>query len=107
MVELMVGVVLLAVVVVSLAASGLYSSRMLARSRVQLEAAEFLQSELERLLAIPYDSLSSGARETDVGASQWEIEDRYTHRQIFLVTRYAPTEAVAVWDTVVAYKLAP
>jgi Tfp pilus assembly protein PilV len=106
-VELLVGVVLLAVVVISLAASGMYSSRTLTRSRVQLEAAEFVQSEVERLLAVPYDSLRDGSRETEVGASKWEIEERYSHRQIFLVTQYAPTEAISVWDTVVAYRLAP
>jgi Tfp pilus assembly protein PilV len=106
-VELMVGVVLLAVVVISLAASGMYSSRTLARSRVQLEAAEFVQSEVERLLAVPYDSLRDGSRETEVGASKWEIEERYSHRQIFLVTHYTPTEAISVWDTVVAYRLVP
>ncbi len=66
-----------------------------------------MQSEVERLLAVPYDSLRDGSRETEVGASAWEIEDRYTHRQIFLVTHYAPTEAISVWDTVVAYRLVP
>ena len=106
-VELMVGVVLLAVVVISLAASGLYSQRTLARSRVQLEAAEFMQSEVERLLAVPYDSLRNGSRETEVGVSRWEIEDRYTHRRILLITHYAPTEAISAWDTVVAYRLVP
>jgi Tfp pilus assembly protein PilV len=106
-VELMVAVVLLAVVVVSLAASGMYSQRTLARSRVQLEAAEFLQSEVERLLAVPYDSLRNGSRETEVAASSWTIDERYSHRRILLVTHYAPTEAISVWDTIVAYRLAP
>lgn len=106
-VELMIGVVLLAVVVISLAASGMYSSRTLTRSRVQLEAAEFVQSEVERLLAVPYDSLRNGTRETEVGTSEWEIQDRYTHRRILLVTHYTPAEAISVWDTVVAYRLVP
>ncbi|NIN71642.1 MAG: hypothetical protein GTO46_06875 [Gemmatimonadetes bacterium] len=106
-VELMIGVVLLAIVVLSLAASGMYSSRTLARSRVQLEAAEFVQSEVERLLAVPYDSLRDGSRETEVGSSKWEIDDRYTHCRILLVTHYAPAEAVSVWDTLVAYRLVP
>jgi Tfp pilus assembly protein PilV len=106
-VELLVGVVLLAVVVLSLAASGLYSSRALARSRIELEATEFLQSELEQLLAVPYDSLTDGSRESSAGTSKWEVVDRYTHRRILLVTHYAPTEAVSVWDTVVAFKLVP
>ena len=106
-VELMVGVVLLSVVVLSLAAASLYSSRTLARARVQLQAAEFTQSELEKVLAVPYDNLVDGSRTTEVGSSSWTIEDRYTHRQILLVTDYNPTEAISVTDTVVAYRLAP
>jgi Tfp pilus assembly protein PilV len=106
-VELMVGVVLLAVVVVSLAAASLYASRNLTRARLQLEAAEFLQTELERLLAIPYDGLADGTRSTSEGTSSWTIEERGTHRQILLITNFAPTEAISVWDTVVAYRLEP
>lgn len=106
-VELMIGVILLAVVVVALASAGLYSQRTLTRARIQLEAAEFQQTELERILALPYDSLSNGSRETDDGASEWVIEEKYTHREILLITHFAPSAAISVWDTVVAYRLAP
>jgi hypothetical protein len=103
----MIGVVLLAVVVISLASAGLYSQRTLARARIELEAAEFQQVELERLLSVPYDSLRNGSRETDDGESSWQVEERYTHRQILLITHFAPSEAISVWDTVAAYRLAP
>jgi Tfp pilus assembly protein PilV len=106
-VELMVGVVLLAVVVVSLAASGLYAQRTLSRSRVELQAAEYVQAELERLLAIPYFGLESGSRETESGKAEWIVTDLSNHRRILLVTTYAPTAGITVTDTVVAVTLRP
>ena len=106
-VELLVGVVLLAVVVVSLAASGLYASRVMGRSRIQLEATEFVQAELERLLGVPYFELESSNRSSESGTSEWTVTDLANHRQIFLITNYAPTEGISVTDTVVAYRLRP
>ncbi|KPK80137.1 MAG: hypothetical protein AMS25_10080 [Gemmatimonas sp. SM23_52] len=106
-VELLVAVALLAVVVVSLAAAGLYANRTLTRSRVQLESAQFLQSELERLHAVPYDSLQSGSRTAAKGTSTWTVSDSSVYSRILLITHYAPTEGVSVWDTVVAYRLSP
>lgn len=106
-VELLVGVTLLAVVVVSLAAASLYSSRTLRRSRLQLRAVEFQQTELERLLAMPYRGLASGARKTDDGTSEWTVEDSTRYRRIVLVTEYIPASGFAVLDTVVAYRLRP
>jgi type II secretory pathway pseudopilin PulG len=104
MVELLVGITLLAVVVLSLAAASLYASRSVTRSRVQLAAAEFQQTELEVLLAVPYDSLASGSRARVDGASSWVVADSFTYQRIMLVTNYAPAEAISVWDTVVTYR---
>ncbi len=106
-VELMVAVTLLAVVVLSLAAASLYAGRTITRSRLQLEAAEFVQAELERLLALPYYSLTDGDRTAPKGVSTWSIVDSVTYRRILLVTEYAPTPVISVWDTVVAYRLRP
>jgi Tfp pilus assembly protein PilV len=104
-IELLVGITLLAVVVVSLAAASLYASRTMTRSRMELEAVEFQQSELERLLAVPYDDLASDARTTEYGQSSWTVADSFTYRRIILVTNYTPVEGLSVWDTVVAYRL--
>jgi len=104
-VELLVGVTLLAVVVVALAASSMYASRTVMRSQMQLNAVEFQQAELERLLAVPYDRLATDARATEDGKSSWTVEDSLRYRRIMLVTTYTPAEGIAVWDTVVAYRL--
>ena len=106
-VELLVGITLLALVVVSLVAASLYSSQAITRSRLQLEAAEFQQSELERVMAVTYDQLASGSRDATKGKSSWAVVDSFTYRRILLVTTYSPTQDISVQDTVVAYRLRP
>lgn len=106
-VELLVAITLLAVVVVSLAGASLYSSRTMQRSRLQLQAAEFQQSELERLLAMPYSGMASGSRKTAVGGSAWTVLDSVRYQRIMLVTEFNPAAGIALWDTVVAYRLRP
>ena len=105
MVELIVGITLLAVVVLSLSTASLYASRMVARSRIQLAAAEFQQTELEALLAVPYAKLQSGSRTLKDGTASWVVADSFTYRRIMLVTEFAPAEAVSISDTVVAYRV--
>ena len=105
MVELIVGITLLALVVLSLSTASLYASRTVTRARVQLAAAEFQQSELEALLAVPYAKLESGSRTLTDGTSKWAVVDSFTYRRIMLITNYAPAEAISVWDTVVAYRV--
>ncbi len=106
-VEVLIAVTLIAIAVVALATASLYASRTIRRSRIALRAAEFQQSELETLLAAPYSSLQDGTRTTSLGTSSWTVADSGKYRRILLVTNYAPTEGVSVWDTVVAYRLAP
>lgn len=106
-IELLVAVTLLATVVVGLAASSLYASRLVTRSRLRLEATEFLQAELERLSALPYESLASGSRTTAEGSASWTVRDSVNYRRIDLITNYNPREGTSQWDTVVAYRLRP
>lgn len=107
LVELLIGITLLALVVVALAAASYYASRTIRRSRIALEAAEFQQSELERLFAMPYGSLATGNRAVQEGTSSWVVDDSVGYRRILLITNYAPAQGVSVWDTVVAYRLKP
>ena len=104
-VELIVGITLLAVVVMSLAASGMYASRSMTRSRVELEATEYMQTHLEQLLALPFDSLSSGSTTTGKGSATWTVTDSGANKEILLVINYAPTDGISVWDTVYTYRL--
>ncbi len=106
-VELIVAIVLLSVVVVALAASSLYTSRALLRSSEELRASEFTQGELERLLSLPYGSLADGSQTLPQGTSTWTVVDSTTYRRIVLVTHYAPTAAISVWDTATAYRIKP
>ncbi len=107
MVELMVAVSLFALVLTALAGSSVYSSNTLIRSRTQLESAQFMQSEMERLLAIPYASLTSDTRTTELGEATWVVDDSLTYQKIVLVVNYAPTAGVEIRDSLVAYRAAP
>ncbi len=107
MVELMVAVSLFALVLTALAGSSVYSSKTLTRSRTQLKSAQFMQSELERLLAIPYDELSSDSRTTEMGTAVWAVQDSITYQKILLVVNYAPTAGVEIRDSMVAYRAVP
>ena len=102
-VELMVGVVLLAVVTISLVGSSLYASRTLTRSRLELKTSEYMQAELERLLALPYASVTDGSRTTTKGSSTWTVTDQTSYKEILLIVNYAPTAGTSEWDTVVAF----
>ncbi|MGH7545943.1 MAG: prepilin-type N-terminal cleavage/methylation domain-containing protein [Gemmatimonadota bacterium] len=106
-VEVVVAIVLLSVVVLSLSAAALYTARALRAASDELRAAEFLQVEMERLLALPYDALASGSRSRPEGTAAWTVVDSVAYRQITLVTHYAPTPAISEWDTVSAYRLKP
>jgi hypothetical protein len=97
-------VTVIAVVILSLAASSLYSSRTATRSRIHLAASEFQQSEIERLLALPYDSVISGKRRTPYGTSAWIVTDSFDFKQIISTTHYSPG-GISDWDTAVAYRL--
>lgn len=99
--------VLLSVVVLSLAASALYTSRALRAASDELRAAGFVQREIERLLTMPYGSLASGSRALPEGTAAWTVLDSVTYRRIVLVTQYAPTPAVSEWDTVTVYRIKP
>lgn len=105
MVELLVAVTIIAVVILSLAASSLYSSRTSTRSRIQLQSAEFQQAEIERLLSLQYDSVVSGQRTLSDGSSRWVVVDSFDFKQILVTTRYAPAQGFSQVDTAVAYRL--
>ncbi len=105
--ELLLAISLLATVILSLGASSLYTSRLLERSRSELRAAKFLQGELERLMALPYDSVVSGSRTLAEGTSNWTVIDSIDYREITLISHYAPISAISIWDTVAMYRIEP
>lgn len=106
-VELMVGVALLAVLITALAGSSIYSSKTMTRATSRLETVHFLQAELEYLLNIPYDSLASGSRTTELGSSRWVVQDSFAYSKIRLRVSYAPTGGDSIKDSLVMFRQAP
>lgn len=106
-VELMVGVALLAVLITALAGSNIYSSRTMVDSKSRLDAIQALQSELENLLAMPYDSVDTGSRSTTTGSSSWTVEDNGTYKTILVRVAYSPAGGDTIRDSVVTFRQAP
>lgn len=104
-VELLVAVVLLTVIALALSSSAMYSSRLLERSRAELWMAEMRSAELERLRALPWDSLADGAWALPRGTSAWTVEDSAGYRRIFLTVEYTGFRR-PLRDSVVAYRIA-
>ena len=106
-VELLVAMVLLTVVAISLVGASQYVSATIKRADVEMRAALTLHGEIERLLALPYDSLSTGSRTLPEAVSNWTVADNVSFKQVLLITEFRSPTGTVLWDTVSAYRLRP
>ena len=104
LVELLIGIALFALILTGLGSSAIYASKIRTESRARLEAAHFMQGELEYLLSQPFDSLTSGSRSSASGTSEWVVEDSFAYLKILLKITYAPTGGVSVKDSIAAFR---
>lgn len=107
LIELLMGIALFALILTGLGTSAIYASKIRTDSRARLGAAHFMQGELEYLLSQPYDSLTSDSRSSELGKSEWVVEDSFAYLKILLNITYAPTEGVTVVDSIVAFRMSP
>ncbi len=105
MVELLVAMVLLTVVAISLVGASQYVSTTVRRSGMEMRAGSLLQGEIERLLTLPYDSLSTGSRNLPYGVATWTEADSVSFKEILLITEFRSGTGVVLWDTISAYRL--
>lgn len=104
-IEILVALVFLTVVAIALASAIEQATRTVRHSRVELDAGLFLETEAERLRAMPYDSLTAGSRSLGLGTANWTVSDSAGSRRIVLVTRYGDAGSRQVWDTVSMVRL--
>lgn len=97
--EVVIALFFASMIVVIFAVTNRYASDLMARSRAELEAAAFLESEVDRLAMTPYANLVAGARAAGFGSSAWSILDSVSYRRIQLVTTYALPGAEVLTDT--------
>lgn len=104
-VEVLVTIVFLAVVGVSLAAANGHAARILQRSRSELNATRFMESEVERLRLMPYASLANGTHTDGRGSASWTVVDSATFRQVIVRTRYGSAASGFVADSVTIFRI--
>lgn len=73
LVELMVAVIILAFGVLGMAGTTMYVVRQVTAADLETERSAALQSGLERIRAIPFDSLAAGSDSVGEYAISWEI----------------------------------
>jgi len=104
LVEILVALVFLVLVAVSYGATTQYASRVINRSRTELAAQHFLETETERLRLVAYDSLEDGTRARGRGIASWWVEDSTSFRQILLETRFGSPASGFVVDSVTLFR---
>ncbi|HUG42016.1 MAG TPA: hypothetical protein VMM12_16225 [Longimicrobiales bacterium] len=104
LIELLVALVFMVVVGAAIASTSRLTAGVATRAGLELRLLEASESELDRLLAIPYDSLVSGARDVPLGRLEWTVADSAGYRTVLLVTTLALADRTS-GDTLFAYRL--
>jgi len=103
-VEVVIALVVVTIVGVGLAGANQYATRILQRSRLELNAARFMESEVERLRILRFDSLVSGQRTQGRGISRWTVLDSTSYRRVVVETRYGSAATGIIIDSVTLYR---
>jgi Tfp pilus assembly protein PilV len=106
-VEVIIALVVLTVVGVAMAAANQHAARILQRSRIELNAARFLEAEVERLRILPFTSLSDGQHTQGRGIATWTVVDSTSYRRLLLETRYGSAATGMIVDSVTIYRAQP
>ena len=104
LIEVLVALVFLTVVAVSIGGAMQNAIRNVRRSRMELNAAVFLEAEVERLRTMAFDSLVAGHRSRGPGIATWTVADSARFRQISLETRYGSPAGGWVVDSVTIFR---
>lgn len=104
LVELLVAVIFMVVVGSAIASASRFTAGVAKRADLELRTLEAAEGELDRLLALAYDSLASGGRDVPLGRVEWTVGDSVDYRTILLVTTLAIADRAAT-DTLFAYRL--
>lgn len=102
--EVLVALLFLGVVGGALASTSRFTAEVATRAQLELRTLETSESALDRLLALPYDSLATGARDLSFGRVEWTVADSGSYRTVLLVTTLDLGGRVAT-DSLFAYRL--
>jgi Tfp pilus assembly protein PilV len=106
LVEILVGVVILAVALLGLAAAGGVAARQLYWGRQDMHRWVALQQQLETLVAQGYDSVATDSAVVQGYPMRWEVTGT-NPKQILLMMQRQNLQGVWVEDTLVTYLADP
>ncbi len=104
LIEVAVAIVLLGIVAVSLVGSSRITAASVRRASLELDAAQLIHDEFERLRTEPIASLVDGAATHDVGISSWLVTDSGSYLRVELVVRTNPIGGSTLTDTLYVYR---
>jgi len=106
LVEILIGVVILTVALLGLAAAGGVAAQQVYRGRQDMHRWVALQQQLETLMATGYDSLSAGSATVQGYPMSWSVSGT-DPKQITLVMERENFAGLTVEDTVTTYLANP
>lgn len=107
LVEVLVTLVFLTVVGVAFSSASHHATKILQRSRLELNASRFLENQVARLRLLTYESLVDGTRTDGRGIANWTVADSAAFKEIMLETRYGSPARGLVVDSVTIYRVRP
>jgi Tfp pilus assembly protein PilV len=106
LVEVLIGVIILSVALLGLAAAGGVAARQVYRGRVDMGRWAALQQQLESLVAEGYDNVTGGSGTVQGYPMSWNVTGT-NPKQITLVVTRENFRGQMVQDTVVTYLADP
>lgn len=104
LIEVIIALTLLAAVGIGFSSASQQATRTLRRARLELNATRFLETEVERLKIVAYESLSDGSRTEGRGVARWSVADSTDFREVLLETRYGSPASGMIVDTVTIFR---
>lgn len=107
LVEVMVGLVVMSVVLLGLAATLAVAAQRMHVSREHLGRWTTSLQQVERLRAMPYEQLADGKLAVEGAQMDWSVTEIYSgHKEIRVFLRYDDPAGRALGDTIVVRRTA-
>ena len=104
LVEVLVAIVILSMGVLALLGSTRVSTASAQRATLELRVAHLIQEEVERLRALPVDSLRDGSAARPAGNTRWTVTDSTSYIRVELVVDARPQGGATLGDTLYLYR---
>ncbi len=104
LVEVLVAIVILSMGILALLGSTRVSIASARSATLELRVAHLIQEEVERLRALPVDSLRDGSATRPDGSARWIVTDSTSYVRVELVVDALPASGATLGDTLYLYR---